>query len=171
MSTRLNWVLPAVAAAVLVLVVVLLARGCGDDGQENAALDAGGLADAAARAAGPVYWVGPRAGARYELDEQSSGRFFVRYLEAGQGGTKTPSLTVGTYRSPHAAAALRRSARRTPGASLARTDDGAVLLVQRSAANNAHLAYPGSDHEIEVFSPVPGEALRLAARGAVRPVP
>jgi hypothetical protein len=66
---------------------------------------------------------------------------------------------------------LRKAARQEAAAKLGKTDDGGVLLIDPTAPNNAHLAYRGANLQIEVYSPVPGEALRLAARGAVRPVP
>lgn len=131
------------------------------------------LSQVAADLGRPVYWLGERRGAEYELTETSTGRVQIRYLTEGAqaGNPRAEFVTVVTYPSEDGAAALRRAARERRGAQLARTDDGAVLLVDPNAPNNAHLAYPGESLQIEVYSPVPGEALRLAARGQVRPVP
>ena len=120
-----------------------------------------------------VYWLGKRPSARYELTESSSGRVYIRYLtgDAEAGDDRTDFLTVATYPEEDGIAALRRAAREQDGAELGRTDDGAVLLVDPSSPNNAHLAYPGANVQIEVYSPTPGQALRLASRGAVQPVP
>jgi hypothetical protein len=121
----------------------------------------------------PVYWLGERPGAKYELTESSSGRVYIRYLtgDAEAGDERTDFLTVATYPEEDGIAALRRAAREQDGAELGRTNDGAVLLVDPTSPNNAHLAYPGANLQIEVYSPVPGQALRLASRGAVQPVP
>ena len=120
-----------------------------------------------------VYWLGKRPGARYELTESSSGRVYIRYLtgDAEAGDDRTDFLTVATYPEEDGIAALRRAAREQDGAELGRTDDDAVLLIDPSSPNNAHLAYPGANVQIEVYSPTPGQALRLASRGAVQPVP
>jgi hypothetical protein len=131
------------------------------------------LSDLAAEGDHPLYWLGERDGVEYEVTESSAGRFYVRYLDQGveAGDARADFLTVGTYPSQNGTAALRRAARNRDGAELGRTDDGAVLLVDPSSPSNAHLAYPDADLQIEVFGPVPGEALRLASRGAVQPIP
>ncbi|MGC1853046.1 MAG: hypothetical protein WA687_11465 [Solirubrobacterales bacterium] len=120
-----------------------------------------------------VYWLGERPSTSYELTESPSGRVYIRYLTGGAeaGDERTVFLTVATYPEEDAIAALRRAAREQDGARLGRTDDGAVLLVDPSSPNNAHLAYPGTNLQVEVYSPVPGQALRLASDGAVQPVP
>ena len=121
----------------------------------------------------PVYWLGERPGAKYELTESPSGRVYIRYLtgDAEAGDERADFMTVATYPSADGIAELRRAAREQEGAELGRTDDGAVLLVDPASPNNAHLAYPGPNLQIEVYSPVPGQALRLASKGAVQPVP
>jgi hypothetical protein len=94
----------------------------------------------------------------------------VRYLPTGGGGGGEV-LTVGSYPVQNAAAALRRASGEQGGSQLARSDKGAVVLLDTKSPDNAHLAYPGTDLQIEIFSPVQGEALRLAARDGVEPVP
>jgi hypothetical protein len=131
------------------------------------------LSEFAAEHGTPIYWLGERAGASYELTDNPSGRVYVRYLTGGAeaGDERAKFITVATYPADNGVAALRKAAREQKGAKLAETDDGAVLLIDPSSPDNAHLAYRGANLQIEVFSPVPGEALRLAARGEVRPVP
>lgn len=128
------------------------------------------LEDFADGAGHDVYWVGERPDTEYELSENENGRVFVRYLPVGGGG-EGEFLTVGTYPVEDGAAALERAARNGQGKEIARSDDGAVVLLDRNSPDNAHLAYPGDDLQIEVFSPVTGEALRLAARDGVKPIP
>jgi hypothetical protein len=131
------------------------------------------LAEVAEEDEHPIYWVGERDGARYELTETTAGRLFVRYLEgnAEAGDERADFLTVATYPSKDGVAEIKEAVRDTPDARLGRADNGAFLLIDPSSADSAHLAYPGpGSPQIEVYSPVPGEALRLASRGAVQPL-
>ena len=168
--------LAVLSVALLAAVVVWLVRG--DDSSSSAAGDPevvtpSQLSELATERGTPVYWLGPRRNQSYELTDSSSGRIYIRYLTGGAeaGDERADFVTVATYPGGDGVAALRKAAREESGAKLGKTDDGAVLLIDPTSPNNAHLAYPGADVQIEVYSPVPGEALRLAARGAVRPVP
>jgi hypothetical protein len=167
--------LVALSVALVAAVVVWLVQG--DDSSsstdEPEVVSVSQLSEFAAEQGTPVYWLGVRQGASYELTDTSSGRIYVRYLTGGAeaGDKRAKFITVATYPEESGVAALHKAAREGHGAKLAKTDDGAVLLVDPNSPDNAHLAYPGGDPQIEVYSPVPGEALRLAARGAVRPVP
>jgi hypothetical protein len=164
-----------VAGLLVLLVVLLLDDDGGEEGVsagQPTVVAAEQLSEFAAEADEPVYWLGPREDAEYELSETESGRAFVRYLNEGAvaGDPRPEYVTVGTYPSPDAAAALTRVAVERDDVELARTDDGAVILVGRGSGGRAHLAYPGDDVEVEVFSPVVGEALRLAVAGKVEEV-
>jgi hypothetical protein len=136
-------------------------------------LSASQLSDFAGEQAEPVYWLGEREGAEYEVTETPQGRIYIRYLEGGAeaGDPRAKFLTVGTYPTKDGISALRVALANRAGARLARTNDGAVLLVDPASPKNAHLAYPGDGVQVEVFSPVPGAALRLASAGDVQPVP
>ncbi len=131
------------------------------------------LADFAAESGREIYWIGPRSGARYELTDAPQGRIYVRYLRGGAeaGDERADFVTVATYPAEDAVARLRQAARDQPGAELGRTADGAVLLTEPSSPLNAYVAYPGADLQVEVFSPLPDHARRLAARGEVQRVP
>jgi len=166
----------AVLCVVLLAMIAAWSVGCGDDAPasgEARIVSAAELSEAVADAASPVYWLGERGGAELELTEEDSGRVYVRYMEDGAeaGDDQAELLTVGTYPSEDGVAELRRAARTGDGKVIARTDDGAVLLVDPDSPHSAHLAYPDGGSQIEVYSPTPGEALKLASRGAVRPVP
>ena len=140
---------------------------------EPTAMTASDLSEFAAEKDAPVYWLGERSNADYELTDSESGRIYIRYLMDGAdaGDERAKFITVATYPSEDGVAALRKAAREGSGAKLGKTDDGAVLLIDPTSPHNAHLAYPGANLQIEVYSPVPGEALRLAAGGDVEPVP
>lgn len=130
------------------------------------------LADFATASGEAVYWIGPRAGATYELTANPGGPVYVRYLRDGaEAGDPRPDfVTVATYPEPDGAAELRRRAREEPAAELGRTADGALLLTDPSSPKSAYLVYPDAGTQIELFSPIPDHARRLAARGEVRPV-
>jgi len=164
----------AVLAALLVGVA-----GCGSGGDsvsltagEPQVVSASRLSGFAADADTPVYWLGERLGSRYELTETDSGRIYVRYLrgDAKAGDPGADFITVATYPSEDGVAKLRQAAAAGSGPELGRTGDGAVLLAD-PAATSAYLAYPGGDVQVELYSPEPGQARRLAAAGAVREVP
>jgi hypothetical protein len=180
-ASKRGWKRPLVALAALVgavVVVVLLATGGGDDGAVSLAPDepqvvtSSELSDIAAGVGHPVYWLGEREGTSYEVTETGSGRFYVRYLsgDAKAGDKRAEFLTVGTYPANGGVAALRRAVRNRAGARLAQIGGGATLLIDPSSPMNAHLAYRGSELQVEVFGPVPGQALRLASSGHVEPV-
>ncbi len=165
----------------LVLVAVLGAAlcGCGSSGDgvsltagEPEVVSASQLSDFAGDADSPVYWLGERLGSRYELTETAKGRIYVRYLrgDAKAGDPRSSFITVATYPSEDGVAKLRQAAGAGGGAELSRTGDGAVLLAD-PAATSAYLAYPDGDAQVELYSPMPGQARRLAVAGAVREVP
>jgi hypothetical protein len=118
----------------------------------------------------PVYWVGPRPGAFYEVTE-SDGRVFVRYLRArAQLGSPRPDfLAVASYPSPDAYADIEVAARR-PGAVTIAIPDGLAVYDQASPTS-VYLAHRGATQQIEVYSPSAVEARQVVASGLVRPVP
>ena len=166
----------ATAVAAVALLAWLVLRSDGESEEpapgEPAIVSAEELVERAGELGAPVYWLGERDGAEYELTETASGQIYVRYLPDGAeaGDPRTEFDIVGTYPTADAVGALRREQQRV-GGRLARTDDGAVLLIDPANDSSAHLAYPGSDVQIEVYGGEPGRALRLAARGEVQPVP
>jgi hypothetical protein len=123
-----------------------------------------------ARALGhPIYWAGPKRGLTYELSATSNGSVFVRYLPPGvKPGSTTPYLSVATYPFPDALAALQRTAK--SGATI-RLAHGGIAIVDSSYPKSIHIAFPGSNYEIEVFDPSPRVARTVAASGAIAPVP
>jgi hypothetical protein len=173
----LTILLLVLSVALVAVVVIWLVQG--DDSSfspatgEPEAATATQLTEFAAEQGKPVYWLGERRNEGYELTDTSSGRVYIRYLTDGAeaGDKRADFVTVATYPGSNGIAALRKAARKQQGAKLGKTDDGGVLLVDPTSPKNAHLAYPGANLQIEVYSPVPGEALRLAARGDVQQVP
>ncbi len=176
MSRR--WQVPLLVVLAIASSAWLVALLLGEDDEVSSAeggpriVSTAELADFAAEAGHPVYWLGERADSAYELTETADGRVFVRYLERGveAGDKRAKFLTVGTYPVGDGVASVRKAAREQQQAKLGRTKDGALLLIDPSSPENAHLAYPGTPLQIEIFSPVPGDALRQASAGKVTPV-
>jgi len=172
----LTILLVVLSVALIAAVVVWVTR---DDDTSSAgaaqpeAVTASELSELVAEQGTPIYWLGERPNESYELTDSPSGRVYIRYLtdDAEAGDERADFLTVATYPAENGVAEIRKAATEQQGAQLGKTDDGAVLLIDPTSPNNAHLAYPGANLQIEVYSPVPGQALRLASRGAVQPVP
>jgi hypothetical protein len=127
------------------------------------------LADFAATSGKAVYWIGPRSGAAYELTASPGSPIYVRYLRDGaEAGDPRPDfVTVATYPGGDGAAELRQTAAEGPEAKLRRGPGGALVLTDPATPDSAYLAFPGTGGQVELFSPIPGHAWRLAAKGEV----
>jgi hypothetical protein len=162
------------AVAVMLLLWFLVIKAENDVGRDGPeVVEASDLSDAADRAGHPVYWAGEREGKKIELAESDDGRVYVRYLDenAEAGVRSTKFMTVATYPTDDAVAALRRGAKRLPNAELARGDDGSVVLIDPSTPGSVRIAHPGSDEQIEFYTPNIRESIRLATDGSIQPVP
>ena len=169
--------LVAVGLAVAFLVWLLLA-GDGADTPETSggagasrALSAAELVAAVRSAERPVYWAGPRAGVRYELTLTPTGRAFVRYLpqDVEAGDPRPKFLTVATYPLADPLDAVRRTAAR-PGMRSERLSGGGLVVSARGGSTSAFFAEPGSNAQVEVYAPTPGDALGLVLGDVVQPV-
>lgn len=131
------------------------------------ALSAQGLRTFMSTVDQPVYWAGPQAGFVYELTRTSAGKVFIRYLPAGvqAGSKKQVYLIVATYPFENSLQALNKLG--GPHVPIPR---GGVAMVDEGHPQSVHLAYPGTDDQIEVYDPSPARSLRVARSGAVRPV-
>jgi hypothetical protein len=173
---RVRWLQTSLAVLLAALAVLLVVMVLGGDDDvsltpgEPQIVTVGELESFAEDADHDVYWIGERPDTEYELMESPEGRIFVRYLPLRDGPSSNGLLTVATYPIDDGAAALERTARQDDSKEIASSDDGAVVLIDRESEENAHLAYPGEDVQVEIFSPVPGEALRIAARDKVEPI-
>lgn len=169
----------AVLAAVLLIALVawLVLGGGGDSSSsespgspEAASLES--LRETAAQNGTPIYWAGPQPGADLEVTNSDGGeQVYVRYLTGGAeaGDPRADFLTVGTYRFPDAAGALRRQARES-GGRLRTAPGGGVVYVGPGHPQSVYLAFPGVEVEIEVYDPDPKRALNLVTAGQIVPV-
>jgi hypothetical protein len=137
-----------------------------DGGAHATIVSARGLRALSQAAHEPIYWVGPRAGSRYELTRTRNGRTYVRYLpRSEQAGSDKPYLTIGTYALPNAYAATRVAAR---GAGARRfAVAGGVAFYSTSRPTSVYVAFSGSNYQVEVYAPDPAVARRLVRAGAV----
>jgi hypothetical protein len=162
-------------AVVVMLLLWFLVIKAEDDAVKDSpeVVQVSDLSDVAERVGHPVYWAGERAQTKLELSESDAGRVYVRYLDedAEPGVRSTDFVTVATYPVEDAAAALRRGAKNRPGAELARSDDGALILIDPKAPGSVRIAHPGSDEQVELYTPNVRDSIRLATNGSIQPVP
>lgn len=168
-----------VGVAIMVFLIVSLVNG-GDDSGSGTKIPANGdpvgftesdLVGQASNFEHTAYWVGPKDSvSQYELRSYPDGRIYVRYLtgDAKLGDKRAAYLTVGTYAQPDASAALDVAAR--TGSKKTTVGDGFKTLTGGDG-NNAYIVFDDEpDLQVEVYSPVPGEASDLVSSGAVTPV-
>ena len=77
-------------------------------------------------------------------------------------------LIVATYPFPHAFATLKGLAKKQGGA--IKLADGGIALVDQAYPKSIHIAYPGSDYQVEVFSPSPARTRQVVVSGQVAAV-
>jgi hypothetical protein len=115
----------------------------------------------------PVYWAGSKKGYTYELTRSSSDQVYIRYLPPGvQVGTKTPYLTVATYPFQGAFSAIQSLAKAKNAVTL-KLAGGGRAVIDTGHPKSIHLAYPGSNVQVEVFDPSPAKARRVVESGQV----
>jgi hypothetical protein len=170
-QVRLGLAVLLVVALVIFGLVKLLDS---DDGGSNVgpvAVSESQLTSKAADVNHPVYWVGPQPGTdQYEFTSTEDGRVYVRYLTQGaKAGDKRPSfLTVGTYSVPNAKDALQRAAE--GGSKAVQPGQGFSLLESASGKSTYVVLDDQPDLQIEIYDPKPGNSLKFAQSGALRPV-
>jgi hypothetical protein len=113
----------------------------------------------------PVYWAGAEPNTTMELTVVATGSVYVRYLPSGtEVGAKKPAITVATYPVADAYAVTQRGA---SGSVVVDAPDDAFAMRSKSSKTNVYLAYPDEDVQVEVYSPVPGEAEQLVSEGKI----
>jgi hypothetical protein len=118
----------------------------------------------------PTYWIGPRAGYTYEVTQTASGKFYIRYLPPGvEVGAAQPYLTVATYPFPGAFASLKALTAQKDEVAIKLAGSG-VAVVNTQYPNSIHLAYPGSDYEIEVFDPAAARVRQIVSSDQVKTI-
>jgi hypothetical protein len=129
-----------------------------------------GLRSLATSVGHPVYWTGPKKGYTYELTQTASGQVYVRYLPPGtKVGASAQYLTVATYPFPKAFEAIQALATQTNAVAL-NLADGGLAVVDTRAPTSIHLAYPGSDYQVEVFDPSPAQVRQVVSSNQVKTI-
>jgi hypothetical protein len=175
-------IVAVVAAALIVAVIAFLLLSGGDDEDPGTAapppttvvevppaiVSAADLRDVSAELGHPIYWLGPRPGASFELTREGNGDVYVRYLTGGaEAGDPRPRfVTVGTYPVQDAVAAVKRAAA-AAGAKPLPIAHGGYAFVNPDNPTSVYFAYPGADYQVEVFAPKAAEALELVTSGKV----
>lgn len=94
----------------------------------------------------------------------------MRYLPPGtRAGSNITALTVGSYPVKGAFSSVQRLSGQSGFVPVAVTG-GAVAAYPKAAPTSVYLAYPGSDAQIEVYSPKHGEAASLVTAGKIVPI-
>jgi hypothetical protein len=131
---------------------------------------ASGLAAIAARSSRPIYWAGGRGGTT-GYRASADGRVYLRYVPRGAGVSATrQDLTLGTYPLKNAYATIRALSHGTGAVEVKVAKGGGVAFYLKQHPTSVYLAYPGTNAQVEVFSPNAGVARKLVARGGVTPV-
>ena len=109
----------------------------------------------------PIFWLGPEPGYTYELTQTQNGKIYIRYLPHGvRVGSAKPYLTVATYPFPGAFPAIQRLTQAR----------GALAVVDGQYPKSIHLAYPGSNFQVEVYDPLPSTTRKIVASREIVPV-
>lgn len=162
-----------VAIGAGVAVWLLLIRN-GDDssaGTKPAAASVAQLRQVAASVGHPVYWAGSLPAFTYELTRTADGRVYIRYLGPGAkiGDPRPGYLTVGTYPLANALAVTKGIGHK-PGEEVLAVPGNGTAVIGREQPRRAYLAFPGSDVQVEVFSPAADITRRTVTKGLVRPI-
>jgi hypothetical protein len=130
-----------------------------------------GLRQRADGATHPVFWAGPRAGARIEFTQTTDGSTYVRYLTgSAEAGDKRPDyVVVATYPQPDAYDRATTTARGR-GYRIWTLPTGGAAIAPSGASKNVYVVYPDKPYQIEVYAPTASEARRLVFTDAIVPV-
>jgi hypothetical protein len=165
-----------IAGAVVVMLLLWTLVIKADDDAESSdrpeIVDVGDIATTAASLGHSIYWAGERPGTKLELSESDAGRVYIRYLPKGAepGVRSARFLTIATYPLENPAAALRRAKVTRPDAELARSDAGALMLIDPAAPGSIRVAYPGASEQVEVYTPNVADGVELVRRDRIEPV-
>ena len=118
----------------------------------------------------PIYWLGRKRGYTYELTRGAQGQVTLRYLPPGaKVGATGAYLTVATYPFPGAFAAIQHVAKQRNAETLELPNGGRAVITADNP-KDVHLAYPGSDYQIEVFDPSAARVRQLLRSGQLTSV-
>lgn len=115
----------------------------------------------------PIYWLGPKKNFTYELRRTSNGSVSVRYLPPGVAvGSAQPYNSVATYPFKNAYAATK-GLTKTPSIREVNVPGGGVGVYDKGYPQSIHVAYPGTDLQIEIYDPSAARARAAVTSGQV----
>lgn len=117
------------------------------------------------------YWVGPQPDTvRFELEKDPEGNVYVRYATSSAArDPQAEHLTVASYPVNEAEQRLEAAAQEEKSEVLSRGADSIVLGSPHS--DSAYVVFEERPElQVEVYSPQPGEALKLVKSGALTPL-
>ncbi len=119
-----------------------------------------------------IYWAGPKNGVRYEFTQEKNGHVFVRYLtgKAKKGVRAANYLIVATYKYPNAYPLLKKLANKNAISGALKGPGGSVIYVRPHDQKSVLMAWPKTNYEVEIYDPLPTQALLTAKSGNVAPV-
>lgn len=157
----------ALLVALLVALMIDVGSGAGGGPGWNGVVGEFELRQRSYTFAHSAYWLGPRPPTdRYQIETPTPDDIYIRYVEdPDEPGPGLSHLTVATYAVPDASAALARAAQES-GERVSRHPGFEMLAAPK--ANSAYLVLDGvPELQIEIYSPRPGEAAKLAESGAL----
>ena len=113
-----------------------------------------------------IYWAGPKKGYTYELNRNPNGSLYIRYLPPGvRVGSSKTYLSVATYPFVGALAGIQRVAKQK-GQRTIKLAGGGLAVYNPKIPNDVHLAFPGSNYQVEVYDPA-GKTRQIVASGRI----
>jgi hypothetical protein len=121
------------------------------------------LEDSVSREKIEAYWAGPRVGYLYTLDATRKGQVIIRYIKAKKisADVVSNSRAIATYQSENAFSNSVMAASRESNTGF-RNPDGSVVFYATSKNTDVYLTFPKKKVQIEIFDPIPGQAISLA---------
>jgi hypothetical protein len=110
-----------------------------------------------------LYWAGPRPGYLYAVEATEKDRAFLRYIkkDAKPSDVVSNSRIIATYQSKSAFADSVAAAGREGNTGF-RNHDGSVVFYATDKNTSIYIAFPKKKIQLEIFDPIPGQALSLA---------
>jgi len=172
-SRNLLLVIGSALVGAFLVVLILALTGTFDAGSNDAGgansnradareVSAAELRDYARSTGHAVYWLGRAPGRRLELTD-ARGNVWVRYLpsDAEVGDARPSFTTVGTYPFDSPLGEVQRRTK-APGTASSKASNGGRAVWSTNMPTSVYVAYPDSNLLIEVYSPDPSRARRLA---------
>ena len=111
-----------------------------------------------------VFWTGPMTKSLYMLNTKKSGQSILTYLPQKVNSQKVVVNTrvIGTYYSQKAFAESLNIAASDGNVSF-KNADGNLVFYLKDRETGVFVAIPNSSYQIEIYDPIPGQAISIAS--------